>query len=269
MASLPLAPAAQAFDAIAHRFDDRYGRWLSVAAQRRAVRRALASAFSPGARILELGGGTGDDAAWLTGQGRVVQLTDPSPAMVEIAAQKLAALGAPAPRAASAELLAGLAGELGQFDGAFSNFAGLNCVTDLGPVASGLATLIRPGGTAMLVIFGTSSVGEWVVELLKGNPRAAVRRFSRGDVHARLGGREFTVRYHRRADVERAFAPHFTLESTLGVGICVPPSAAEPWISGYPRLVGALEMADRALSTPLAFLGDHVLYRLRRTTVAA
>ena len=262
---MALPPAAEAFDAIAERFDERYGSWLSVAAQRRAVRSNLLRAFPVGSRVLEIGGGTGEDAVYLASEGRVVQLTDPSPAMVRIAGAKLASAQAPAPLACAAEDIGSLAPALGTFDGAFSNFAGLNCITDLTPVASGLASLIRPRGQVLLVIFGTWSVGEWIVETMKGRPRAAVRRFSRGDVHARLGGREFTVRYHRRSDVERAFSPHFTLTSTRGIGICVPPSAAEPGISRYPGLLGAMEALDRVLSAPLAALGDHVLYTLTRT----
>jgi hypothetical protein len=41
----PSHPAAFAFDAIALAFDLRFGQWLSVAAQRRAVRRALLLEF--------------------------------------------------------------------------------------------------------------------------------------------------------------------------------------------------------------------------------
>ena len=52
---MSLPPAAAAFDAVAERFDARYGGWKSVAAQRRAVRAALIEAFAPGARILEIG----------------------------------------------------------------------------------------------------------------------------------------------------------------------------------------------------------------------
>jgi len=47
--------------------------------------------------------------------------------------------------------------------------------------------------------------------------------------------------------------------------VTVPPSAAEPWISHQPRLLGAMETIDRVLSRPLALLGDHVLYQFRRT----
>ncbi|HEX6909482.1 MAG TPA: hypothetical protein VF142_03775, partial [Longimicrobium sp.] len=54
-----LPPAAAAFDTVAPRFDERFGPWRSVAAQRRAVRRHLLAAFPAGAHVLELGGGTG------------------------------------------------------------------------------------------------------------------------------------------------------------------------------------------------------------------
>jgi ubiquinone/menaquinone biosynthesis C-methylase UbiE len=264
-----LPPAAAAFDAIAERFDGRYGAWLSVAAQRRAVRTALASAFPRGARLLDVGGGTGEDAEWLIRNGRSVLLTDVSPSMVRIANEKLRSLGAEAPRVVPAERLTELAeerdaGGLAPFDGAYSNFAALNCVTDLREPARGLARLIRPGGQVLLVIFGTFPPGEWAVQLARFDVRSAFRRASRGDVYARLGGREFTVRYHRARDVKTAFAPWFRLVSRTGIGVFVPPSAAEPAISKFPRLLGALEAIDRIVSRPLASLGDHVLYRLER-----
>jgi ubiquinone/menaquinone biosynthesis C-methylase UbiE len=269
MTTAVLAPAAAAFDAIAERFDERYGSWLSVAAQRRAVRENLARVFPAGSRLLEIGGGTGEDALWLSQRGRVVQLTDPSPSMIRIASQKLAGTGAPSPRVAMAESAGELASELGEFDGVYSNFAALNCVDDLTTAAVGIARLVRHGGSAMLVLFGTAPVGEWIVELLRGRPRAAIRRSSRANVSARIGGREFTVRYHRREQVIRAFAPYFTLVARRGIGVFVPPSAAEPWISSQPRLLGALERLDAVFAPSLAALGDHVLYELKRTDVAS
>ncbi len=269
-----LSAAAQAFDAVAERFDQRYGAWRSVAAQRRAVQAELARAFPIGARVLEIGGGTGEDAQWLLERGREVLLTDVSPSMVRIAAEKLRALGAPEPRVVPAESLLAFADErardgLAPFDGAFSNFAGLNCVTDLSPTARGLARLVRPGGQALIVIFGVYPPGEWLVQLGRGDVRSAFRRMSRGDVHARLGGQDFTVRYHRPADVRRAFAPWFRLVSRTGIGIFIPPSAAEPTVSSYPGVLGVLEAVDRVVRRPLAALGDHVLYRLERTDAAS
>lgn len=269
-----LPPAAAAFDAIADRFDGRYGAWLSVAAQRRAVRSALVAAFPVGARLLDVGGGTGEDAEWLIRAGRDVLLTDVSPAMVRVAESKLRSLGAQPPRVVPAEQLVAFADErdaagAAPFDGAYSNFAALNCVTDLHEPARGLARLVRSGGQVMLVIFGTCPPGEWAVQLARLDVRSAFRRASKGNVHARLGGRDFTVRYHRAADVAHAFAPWFRVVSRRGIGVFVPPSAAEPLISRFPRLVAGLEAIDRIASRPLAMLGDHVLYQLERRDVPA
>jgi hypothetical protein len=113
------------------------------------------------------------------------------------------------------------------------------------------------------------SVGEVVVQLVRRDPRAAVRRMSRSDVSARLGGRSFVVRYHRRNDVEQVMAPWFRPVATKGIGIFVPPSAAEPWISGWPMLLKGLELVDRVASHLLAPFGDHVLYTFERTTAKA
>jgi len=259
-----LPASAQAFDHAAESFDDRFGAWASVAAQRRAVRRELTEAFPRGASLLEIGGGTGEDAIWLAKAGRRVLLTDAAPAMVRRARAKFA--GRPGLRAAvaGAEDLAAL--DLGgeRFDGAFSNFAALNCVEALAPVARGLAGLVRPGGQALLVTFGTVCPGEWLVEGLRGRPAAMARRFRRGPVPAQLGGHAFEVRYFTTAELVSAMSPWFEFAGRRAIGLFVPPSAAEPWITRHPRLLAALERLDRRLSRALAALGDHVLHRFVR-----
>lgn len=269
-----MSPSALAFDALAERFDERFGAWESVAAQRRAVRAALVARFPAGARLLEIGGGTGEDAAWLEGQGRHVLMTDPSPTMIRVAATKLARTGAPVPIVAAGESLWTVARDAGAaarfpMDGAFSNFAALNCVADLGAVARALSRLVRPGGHLALVLFGTAAIGEVVVQLARGDWRASLRRMRHAQVDARVGGNEFRVHYHSAASVRGSFAPWFGAMRRRGIGVFVPPSAAEPWISGHPRLLWILGQLDRAAARPLAMFGDHVLYELTRTAVAA
>ena len=268
-----LCPAAHAFDVIAPEFDARFGSWRSVAAQRCAVRAALLKAFPAGGRILEVGGGTGEDAAFLAKKGFRVLLTDPAPKMVSLAKAKLSHLGSCAVVAAAEELEEFAHRTIAEgeelFDGAFSNFAPLNCVFDLSPVAFGLARLLKPGALAMLVVFGAFCPGEMVTELLRGRPRNALRRLRRDLAPARLGDQSFYVTYHSKAQLVRAFAPWFTLEKRLGIGITVPPSAAEPWITGRLRVLAAMEKADKYLSRPLACFGDHLLYQFRRTDVPA
>ena len=260
MPASELLPAAAAFDAAADGFDARFGAWLSVAAQRRAVRRALADAFPPGSRLLEIGGGTGEDAAWLCRRDRSVLLTDPSPTMVRLAARKL---GGDAVIALPAERLDRLVESGMLFDGAFSNFAALNCVAELAPVGESLARLVRPGGKVALVLFGRFSPGEILVELARGRFRNAIRRFRRV-APAAIGGNSFTVRYHGSREIRRAMAPWFRPAGRTAIGLFVPPSSAEPWISRHPRLLASLEAADRLCARRLALLGDHILFVFQR-----
>ena len=79
---LEMPAAVCAFDAVADAFDARFGAWESVAAQRRAVRRELRGVFPIGSHVLELGGGTGEDALHLARHGRRILLTDGSRKMV-------------------------------------------------------------------------------------------------------------------------------------------------------------------------------------------
>ncbi len=269
MTGTQFRPAALAFDSIAPQFDSRFGEWQSVAVQRRAVRRALIAAWPVGGHILEVGGGTGEDALWLVRRGFRVTLTDVSPRMVALADAKLRPLGSKAELVGAEEMEdfadRHLAQSGEQFDGVFSNFAPLNCVEDLAPVGRALGRLVRPGGSVLLVIFGIASPGEILVESLRGRPHQALRRFRRGAVPARLGDRHFTVTYHRGAALRQAMQPWFTLTERHGIGIFVPPSAAEPWISRHPHLLTLLENLDRLAERPLAVLGDHILYRFTRT----
>lgn len=268
MAGTPLRPAAVAFDAAAQTFDTHFGHWQSVAAQRRAVYRAVLSAFPERGHLLDVGGGTGEDAAWLLRNGFGVTLTDVSPAMVGLARAKLGLFGSKAEVVAAEDLghFADLHFRAGgmAFDGAVSNFAPLNCVEDLVAVARGLARLIRPGGSALLVLFGTFSPGEILVETLRGRPRQAFRRLKRGPVEAQLGGQRFTVTYHCQRALCDAMFPWFEPVRRTGIGIFVPPSAAEPWITRHPRLLRTLEHMDQRVEHSLAMLGDHILYHFRR-----
>jgi SAM-dependent methyltransferase len=265
--------AVRAFDAVAPEFDQRFGSWASVQAQRRAVRRRLLAAFPPGSALLELGGGTGDDALFLAARGRRVLLTDAAPAMLDRAAAKVRQAkleDAIVLRPAALEDLRPLAAFRGgwaraPYDGAYSNFAALNCVEDLGSVARGLAPLVRPGANVLFVVFGRLAVGEIALHLLRGDPRTAFRRLSRGTVPARLGGRSFTVRYPSAREIASCFAPHLRLVRRWGIGIFVPPSAAEPAISRWPRVVRLLELMDRVAGAPLGRLGDHVVLHFVRT----
>jgi len=271
----PLPAAVEAFERMAPDFDARFGAWESVAAQRRAVRRYLLAAFPTGARLLELAGGTGEDALFLAAEGRTVVLTDGSPAMVARASAKAAQAGLGhrvTTRQLLLEELESTAHRMeagGAFDGAYANFAGLNCVADLRPVARGLARLLPEGAPVLLVVFGPLPPGEILTQLLRGRPGHALRRLRRRGAAARVDGAGFQVHYPTPRSVARSFSPWFRRVRVRGIGVLVPPSAAEPFISRAPLLVRTLERMDRLLAMPLALLGDHVLLHLVRTAIPA
>ena len=86
---------------------------------------------------------------------------------------------------------------------------------------------------------------------------------------ARLGGQSFHVVYHRRNALKSAMQPWFRLVKTVGIGVFVPPSAAEPWISRHRGLLRVLTALDRSAERALAPFADHVLYHFERTDAAA
>lgn len=266
-----LPPAVRAFDAIALGFDARFGTWASVAAQRRAVRRQLLRAFPRDSQLLELGAGTGDDALFLAQHGRRVVATDGSPTMVALASEKARDAGCDDRVSVEHVTLEGLGGfaasraGMPQFDGVYSNFASLNCVDDLTPVGNALANLLAPGARALLVMFGPLPPLEMVVELARGRPRNALRRLASGPVPARVGGHVFSVRYPSPRRVAREMGDRFRHVATHGIGVFVPPSAAEPEITRFPRTLKVLEALDRAARRPLALLADHVMIELEYT----
>src|SRR6185503_1130766 len=98
--------------------------------------------FSPGARLLDLGCGTGEDALFLGSRGYAVTGIDSAPGMIERAREKAAQQRNEARfEVASLEDLEPLGRE---FDGAYSNFGALNCA-DLRAAGRGLARALRPG----------------------------------------------------------------------------------------------------------------------------
>src|SRR6185295_10016485 len=113
-------------------------------AQRNLVWREIDSLFHQGERILDIGCGTGEDAAHFAARGVHVYATDASPAMVQVARER----GVAATVCNAEEL-----GRLGKsFDGAISNFGALNCVGNLPAVAVSLAQLVRPGGSVAICL---------------------------------------------------------------------------------------------------------------------
>jgi ubiquinone/menaquinone biosynthesis C-methylase UbiE len=256
------------FDALAEGYDQTFTFSKIGLAQRSAVWKELGRTFRPGDHVLEIGCGTGVDACFMDRRGVKVVACDSSPAMVEMAARRVREMRSSSVdlRLLAAENLSTLRPEV-HFDGAFSNFAALNCVEDLRAVGKNLGRLLKPGGIALLCFLGSSCIWEISWYLLEANPHKAFRRWHRGGVAAQLSpGTRVHVRYYGVRALSRIFAPSFRLRSWGGIGLMVPPSYVESTAKRHPALLKAAERSDRVLTRCPIIRGfsDHVLLKFER-----
>jgi SAM-dependent methyltransferase len=268
------APSLLGFDAAAARFDDDERGNSVLAHMRDRGLRELRAAFAPGARLVELGSGTGTEASRLVRErGCRVALVDTSAELLERATARVRMAGTDG--LLGGHLLA--AREVGSlvdvygrasFDGAFSSFGPLNCEPSLDPVAAGLAELVRPGGAVVLSVINRWCPAELAWFALHGEWGDAVRRWG-GPVDAAAypgGPKDVRTWYYTRRDVERAFAPAFRVEHVEALPLLLPPPYLDFLVTRFPRLFHVIEALEPHLAhrRVLRDLGDHFLVRLAR-----
>jgi ubiquinone/menaquinone biosynthesis C-methylase UbiE len=263
------------FDAVAESYDDVFSGSPIGQAQRKAIWSEMDRVFHPGQHILEINCGTGIDAVHLARRGVAVTACDSSGVMIEMARSRVEETGERLPISFFVRRTEDMSSPSGPeregfcpFDGVLSNFSGLNCISDLQTVACDLAALVRPGGKAMLCVFGRCCLWEILWHLRAGDPRKAIRRLRRQSIEARLTPEvSVQVHYHSPRDISAAFAPWFRLERRIGVGIAVPPSYALSIPRRFPRLFKLAARTDPLLGRApiLKSFADHVVLTLVRT----
>jgi SAM-dependent methyltransferase len=232
------------------------------------VHEALRDRFREGQHILDLNCSTGEDAILMAAGGISVLACDVSKRMINVAWQKFASCGAtlPVTFAVCAHEQLDLLKDHAEFDGALSNFGGLNCTADLTRVSHALSDLIRPGGEVFLCMLGHFCVWEVVGHSVHSRWGKAFRRVKAGSSEAHIGGEIVRVHYPTVFQVREAFAPSFQLASWRGIGVAVPPSWMEPVFQNRTSFVGWFTQIDRWLGVVPIIRGaaDHVLLRFVR-----
>ncbi|GBD31186.1 MAG: methyltransferase [Gemmatimonadales bacterium] len=261
--------AGSPFDGIAAVYDETFTNTTLGRIYRRAVWRRLDALFYRGSRILELNCGTGEDALYLASKGVCVIATDASEAMLEQAAGKARErrLNGAVRTAylnladfSSRRALDLLESYNPPFDGALSNFGGLNCVADLGAVAEGLASVLRTRAPVVLCLMGRLVPWEWIWYCTR--PSKAFRRVkTTGAVW-----RGIPIYYPTIGAVKKAFSPYFRPTRVAGIGFLLPPPYAEGVARRAPRLLRALDRLERRIEAvpPFAWLADHYLLELEK-----
>jgi ubiquinone/menaquinone biosynthesis C-methylase UbiE len=264
----------KAFDHIALSYDQTVEKNLIMRWLRSESLGVLESVFPPGAFVLEIGCGTGEEALALRRKGRYIVATDISPCMIEEAERKHGTSESSFPQwhVAAAGNLNTISDKYGHrmFDGAYSSFGSLNCEPDLSQVARGLSQLIKPGGWLVCSVMNKVCLWEVVWFCLHARPHAALRRFRSGNVMVPLSRTEpdktVAVCYYSQRGFAKAFNPYFVKRDLRSFPIFLPPPYLEHLVLRRPQLFRFLETWERRFSSryPFTCWGDHFLMILER-----
>jgi ubiquinone/menaquinone biosynthesis C-methylase UbiE len=241
------------FDQVADRYDETWTNTRIGRMQRDVVWRELDCLVPPRARVLDLGCGTGEDAAHLEQAGATVDAIDGSAGMVAAARRR----GVNA-RLLPIEQVVELSGDV--YDLILSNFGALNCVRDLAALGLGLARLTRSGGALAVCVMNRFCLWETLHYAVRGQFQKAARRWT-GETETSSG---LTVYYPTARGIEAAFAPEFRLIRDVGIGVAVPPS----YVKGVPdSLLDRFDKWDSTLGGSLfgRAIGDHRLLIFARS----
>lgn len=246
-------PDSAAFDALAASYDTDFTGSAVGRLLRPRVWRHLRTHFEPGQHILDMACGTGEDACWLAHRGINVTAVDGSAAMVSEAQRKAAALSNVEVRQMAWSQLDALDTV---FDGAFSNFGGLNTLSHCDHVAATLSQRIKPGGYVILVVMGPVCPWEIGWHLLHGDTKTAFRRLKSGAI-ARIGDTTIPVWYPGARRLTRDFAPGFRPCYTESLGFLLPPSYLDHLVGRWPMVSTRLNRFEQCIARWLGDWGDH------------
>ncbi len=269
--SSPLRAAELYWNAAAATYEQDFSGTTVGKIRREVVWSNLERIFPSGQHVLELNCGTGIDAAFLARLGVQVLGCDLSPRMIELARERCNSEALPHPpefRVLPTERLSLLESE-GPFDGAFSNFSGLNCVEDLTQVGMALSRLLKPKARFLLCMMGRFVPLEILWFLYQRKPRRAFQRLreSRTSYASTTG---LVVYRPTVDDIVKQMKPAFRLLGWKGIGVVVPPSYAEHVAIRFPRLIHRLAQVDRRIGPLPIFrsMADCVLLEFERIDTA-
>lgn len=263
-----LADTRDAFDSVAAGYDGPLGNNALVQWMRARTLAAVTRSVASGATVLDLGCGTGLDAAFLAERGYRVTAIDWSPEMVRRTRDR-------AIRAGLAEVL--VAHHLGiheldrlptaDFDAAYSDLGSLNCVPDLAAAAHSIAGRLAPRAALVASVIGRVCPWEIALFARKGQWRRLRMRAAKGSVPVPLNGRTVWTSYYDPREFRSAFeGAGFALRSLRSLGLLVPPPYMVGFAQRHPRAVAMLEALEgRVAGWPgLRQWGDHFLIEMQR-----
>ena len=244
------------FDREAVTYDDRFTNHPIGRRYRRKVWARIETLPNPSRRLLDIGAGTGADAAHFANLGYTVTALEPSPGMLTAARDQNAADSI---EFVQSDLL-GWEPTGRRWPVVLSNFGVLNCIAPDSRCAERLADLVEPGGYLAAVVMGPFCLRETLYFALHGDARA-FRRWP-----GRTGG-DLPLYYPSARTLRAVLAPWFeSAGPAIGIGVFQPPSYAFHLHARWPRFFNAMAGMDAGVAElwPFNGMADHYLLTLQR-----
>ncbi len=255
---------AEAYDRNADKYDDFIENNDNLARMRQRVYDFVAARVPAGGRILDLACGTGTDAVWFAQHGYSVHGVDISGEMLTRAEKKARELGLQDKLSFEQLSYTDLKNtKAGPFDLTFSNFGGLNCVSDLAMVAENVRPLLRQNTRVIWALMPPFCLWEAAL-VLRGRFKLAARRFS-GESTVHKEGLVYPVYYYTPRQVAQAWGADFKLDSVEALSVMTPPATSKDFSVDYPRAFSMLRKLDDALAPrwPFKYWGDFSIVSLK------
>ena len=257
-----------AFDSVAVDYDGALGNNALVQRIRARTIAAVMGSVPPACNLLDLGCGTGLDAAHLASAGYFVTAVDWSSEMVRRTKERIDKENLQD----TAEVKHLGFHQLDEFqseffDGVYSNLGALNCAPRIEDVAVSLSKIMKPGGKLIFSVIGRICPWEWIYYVMKGQWHRANLRFQRGLVPVPLNGLTVWTRYYLPHEFQKLFeGAGFWLVSVRGLGLFVPPPYMIRFAESHPNMIEILQALDDRIGhwTILRNGGDHFLIVMQK-----
>jgi cyclopropane fatty-acyl-phospholipid synthase-like methyltransferase len=218
----------QAFDMYAETYDAHFTHSLIGVAQRKRVFRLLHPQLKKTDAVLEVNCGTGADAISIAPQVNKIVATDVSTAMIAVAKRKqnAAAVNFQVCNAITIDAMDG------KFDTVFSNFGGLNCLSEKELMQFSIAahSKLSDKGKMILVMMSSNCLIEKLYFKSKGR---SFRRVENKGVETTLDKEIFLTYYYSPAQLRKIFNNEFKQTNLKPIGFFIPPSYMESKMIKY------------------------------------
>jgi len=255
-----LMDTRKAFDSLAGETDSPLDSNALIQHMRTLMWRRITNTMPAGARLLDLGCGTGIDAEHLARCGFQVVACDWSPKMVERTRLRAASTGL------SSHISVEQIGlhelhllKSEPFAGIYSNLGPMNCAPNLHTIAKSCAALLNPNGKLIVSVMGRFCPWEILYCCLRGSWLRAAARFSHGPTPVTLNGNIVWTRYYTPREFYREFSAEFALTHYSAHLLFLPPPYLIGWYERWPKLCSSLGWLDEHLGALplLRCAGDH------------